>query len=74
MTLISTYQRRENIHEVKKVKYGKENHVECDCFQELNPKGTIMSVLLNSTQSMIHNVYSYYLWTQSLAGTVSTGL
>jgi hypothetical protein len=53
---------------------AKKNHVECDYFQELNPKGTIMSVLLNSSQSIIHNVYSYYLWTLSLSGTVSTGL
>ena len=50
----------------------KKNHVECNFFQELNPKATIMSVLLNSTQSIIHDVYNYYLWTLSLAGTVST--
>jgi hypothetical protein len=31
-----------------------------------------MSALLNSTQSMIHDVYNYYLWTLSLAGTVQT--
>jgi hypothetical protein len=47
--------------------------MECNCLQELNSAGHapyIMSALLNSTQSMIHGVYNYYLWTLSLAGTV----
>ena len=51
---------------------AKKNYFECNCFQELNPKGTIMSALLNSTQSIVHDVYNYYLWTLSLAGTVSS--
>jgi hypothetical protein len=33
-------------------------------------EAAIMSVLLNSTQSILHDVYNYYLWTLSLAGTV----
>ena len=52
--------------------YVAKNYVEYNCFQELNPKDTIMSALLNSTQSMIHEAYNYYLWTLSLAGKVSS--
>jgi hypothetical protein len=48
--------------------------MDCNCLQELNSVDHapyIMSALLNTTQSMIHQVYNYYLWTLSLAGTVA---